>query len=105
MESVESLEGELNLNIPLPAPHIITSSSFSPPFFPQVSNPDAEEATENMPGKGEGTEDERKVVALQKEGNIAALSGDVIMDSVGSPEEEVKLNNPVPSDHIIPFSS
>ena len=37
---------------------------------------------------------------LEKEGNTAALSGERIMDSVGSPEEEVNLNNPVPAPHL-----
>ena len=41
----------------------------------------------------------------EKEVNTPALSGEGIMDSVGSPEEEVKLNTPVPSPHIIPSSS
>ena len=36
----------------------------------------------------------------EKEGNIAALSGEVIMESVGSPEEEVKFNTLVPAPYI-----
>ena len=39
------------------------------------------------------------------EGNTPYLSGKIIMESVGSPEEEVKLNTPVPAPHIITFSS
>ena len=43
MESVESPEEEVNLNTPVPVPHIIPFSSWYPPFFPQVSNPIEEE--------------------------------------------------------------
>ena len=39
----------------------------------------------------------------EMEGNNVALSGERIMESVGSYEEEVKLNTPVPAPHIIPF--
>ena len=48
-----------------------------------------------MSGEGEGMEEARKVVMLEKEGNPAAFYVEVIMESVGSPEEEVKLNTPV----------
>ena len=36
----------------------------------------------------------------EKEGNNAALSGEVIMDSVGIPEEEVRFNIPVSAPHL-----
>ena len=52
-----------------------------------------------MSGEVEGTEETRKVF-LEKEGNNAALSGEVIMESVGSPEEEFKFNTPVPVTHL-----
>ena len=60
-----------------------------------------------MSEEGEGTEGARKVVVSEKEGNVPDLSGEGIMESVGSPEEEVKLITPVPAPHIIPsyFSS
>ena len=45
-----------------------------------------DEAKENVSGEGEGTEEARKVVVSEKEGNTVALSGVVIMESVGSPE-------------------
>ena len=57
-----------------------------------------------MSGEGEGMEEARKVFILENEGNTADLSGDRIMESVESPEEEVNLNTPVPVPHIIPFS-
>ena len=38
MESVGSTEEEGEFNTPVPAPHIIPSSSSSPPFLAQVSN-------------------------------------------------------------------
>ena len=38
-------------------------------------------------------EEKRKVFVSEREGNTPALSGEVIMESVGSPQEEVKLNN------------
>ena len=41
---------------------------------------------------------------LEKEGNTAALSGEVIMESVGSPEEEVNFNTPASAPHITHFS-
>ena len=37
-------------------------------------------------------------------GKNTPLSGEIIMELVGSPEEEFKLNAPVPAPHIIPFS-
>ena len=46
----------------------------------------AKEAKENVSGKGEGTEEAIIFFVLEKEGNSAALSGEVIMESVGSPE-------------------
>ena len=58
-----------------------------------------------MSGGGEGTEEVRKLVVSENEGNTAALSGEVIMDSVGSPEEEFKLNTAVPAPHILTSSS
>ena len=36
----------------------------------------------------------------EKELNTADLSGVVIMESIGNPEEEVKLDTPVPVLHI-----
>ena len=42
MESVGIPEEEVNLNTPVPAPHNIPSSSSSPPFLAQVSNPSAD---------------------------------------------------------------
>ena len=38
MESVGSPEEEVKLNTPVPEPHIIPSSSSSPPLLAQVSN-------------------------------------------------------------------
>ena len=40
-----------------------------------------------MSGEGKGTEEAIKIVVSEKEGNTAALSGEVIMESVGSPEK------------------
>ena len=40
-----------------------------------------------MSGGGEVTEEARKFVMSKKVGNTAALSGEVIMDSVGTTEE------------------
>ena len=45
----------------------------------------------------------RKKLTSEKEGNIPDLSAEVIMESVGSPEEEVKFNTPVPAPHIITY--
>ena len=55
--------------------------------------------------EGEGTEEVRKVLVSGMEGNTTDLSREIIMESVGIPEEWVKLNNPVPAPHIIPSSS
>ena len=46
-----------------------------------------EEAGVNVSEEGERTEEARKVVMLEKGGNTEALYGELIMDSVGSPEE------------------
>ena len=75
------------LNKPVPAPNIIHSFSSSPPFFSQVSNTAAYEAKENVSGEGEGMEEARKVIVSEMEGNYAALSREVIMESVGISEE------------------
>ena len=53
----------------------------------------------------EGMEEAKKVVLSEKEGNAAYLSGEVIMESVRSTEEEVNLNTPVPAPFIIHSSS
>ena len=58
-----------------------------------------------MAEEGKGTEEDRKVVMPEKEGNNPYLYGEGIMESVGSPEEEVKFNTPVPAPHIIHFAS
>ena len=97
MDSVGSTEEEVKLNTPVPVPYKLPSFSSSPPFFPQVSNPAAEEANINVSGEVEGTEEARKVVVSEKDGNTVDLSGELIMESVGNPEEEVKLNTPVPT--------
>ena len=67
------------LNNPVPAPFIIHSSSSSPPFFTQVSNTAAEEAKENVSGEGEGMEEARRVVMLEKEVNPSAFYVEVII--------------------------
>ena len=54
MESVRIPKEEVKLNTPVTTPYIIPSSYSSTPFFPQVSNPAAEEANENVSGEGEG---------------------------------------------------
>ena len=54
-----------------------------------------------MGGNGGG----KKVAVSKKEGNTTALSIEKIMESFGIPEEEIKLNTPVPELHIIPYSS
>ena len=87
MESVGSTEEEVTLNTPVPAPHIIPYCSSSSPFFPQVSNTADEKAKERVSGEGEGTEVAIKVFMSEKEGNTPALSGELSMDLVGSPEE------------------
>ena len=58
-----------------------------------------------MSGEGEGIWEARKVFVLKKEGNAPDLYGERIMESVGSPEEESKLNTPVSAPHTIPYSS
>ena len=58
-----------------------------------------------MSEEGEGTEEARKVSVSEKEGNNPDLSGEEIVESVRSPEEEDKLNTPVPAPHIITSSS
>ena len=45
-------------------------------------------------------EEVRKVVMLEKEVSPSAFYVEVIMESVGSPEEEVKLNTPVLAPHL-----
>ena len=40
-----------------------------------------------MSDEEDGTEEVRKVIVLENEGNTPTLSEEVIMDSVGSPEE------------------
>ena len=55
MESVGSPEDEGKFNTPVPEHHIIPISYSSPPFFPQISNPAAVEANENVSGEGEVT--------------------------------------------------
>ena len=87
MEPVGSTEEQVKFNNPVPEPHITPSYSSSSTFFPQVSNTAAEESKENVSGEGEGKEEVRKVAVLEKEGNTAALSIEVIMDSVGISEE------------------
>ena len=53
-----------------------------------------------MSEEGEGTEEARKVVVSENEGNAAALSGELIIESVGSSEEEVKLNKHIPQPYF-----
>ena len=57
-----------------------------------------------MSKEGEVKEEVRKVVVSEKEINTPDLSGEVIMESFESPEEEFKLNTRVPAPHIIPYS-
>ena len=40
-----------------------------------------------MSGEGAVMEESKNFFILEKEGNTAALSGDLIMESVGSPED------------------
>ena len=56
-----------------------------------------------MSEEGEGSDEVRKDVVSENEGDTLALSGEAIMESVGIPEEEVKFNNLVPAPHIIFF--
>ena len=53
-----------------------------------------------MSGEWEGTEELRNVFMSENEGNAADLSGEVILESVGSPEEEVKFNTPISAPHL-----
>ena len=87
MDSVGSPEEEVKFNTPVPVPHIIPYYSSSPTFFPQVSSIASKEANENVSGEGEGMEEAMKVVVSEKERNTTDLYGEVIVDSVGSPEE------------------
>ena len=54
-----------------------------------------------MSEEGEEWEESRKGIMSEKEGNIPALSGEGIVDPVGSPEEEGNLDTPVPEPHTI----
>ena len=54
-----------------------------------------------MSGGGEVTEKTIKVVLLENEVNTTALSIEVIMESFGITEEEIKLNNLLPAPYII----
>ena len=58
-----------------------------------------------MSGEGEGTEEAGKFVMSEKEEKTTALYREIIMESVGIPEEEVKLNTPVTEPYIVSFSS
>ena len=69
------------------------------------SRTDIKKASLKVSEEGEWKEEARKVVVSEKEGNIVAFYGEVIMESVGSPEEEVKFNTLVPAPHIIPSLS
>ena len=53
----------------------------------KVSNPADEEARGNESEEGDGTEEARKVVMSEKEGNTPDLSGEIIMELVGIPEK------------------
>ena len=53
-----------------------------------------------MSGEGEVTEEAIKFYVSEKEVNTADLSVEVIMESVVSLEEEVKLNTPVTEPHL-----
>ena len=44
------------------------------------------------------------VVLSEKEGNAAALSGEVTIESVGGPEEVVRLNTSLSAPYINPSS-
>ena len=65
---------------------------------------EGEEVRENVSEEGEVTQEEIKVVISEKWGITPYLYGEVIMESVGIPEEEVKLNTPVTAPHIITSS-
>ena len=58
----------------------------------------------NFSGEVKVTEEARNVVVSEKEANIVDLYGELIMDSVGSPEEGFMFDTLVPSPHIIPYS-
>ena len=51
----------------------------------------------------EVTEEARTHSVSEKDKNTAALYGELILESVGSPQEEVKLNTTVPAPYIIPY--
>ena len=51
-------------------------------------------------GKGRECRRQEKFSCWKKEGNIPALSGEVIMESIGITEEEVNFNTPVSAPHI-----
>ena len=46
-----------------------------------------------------------KVVVSGNEGKTTVLSGEMVMELVGSPEEEFKLNTTIPEPHIITYYS
>ena len=54
-----------------------------------------------MSEEGEVTENSRKYVASEKEGNTPTLYVERSMESVRSPEEEGKLNTPDTATNII----
>ena len=68
MESVGIPEEEVKFNNLVPAPHIIYSSSLFSPFFPQVSNPSAEDSNKNVSGKREGTDEVRTLSFCVRKG-------------------------------------
>ena len=51
------------------------------------SKTDIKKTNEKVSQDGEGMEEARKVVVSEMEGNYAALSGEIIMESVGISEE------------------
>ena len=51
------------------------------------SKNDIKKTNEKVSQEGEGMEEARKVVVSEMQGNYAALSGEVIMESVGISEE------------------
>ena len=58
-----------------------------------------------MSEEGEVTEEAQNFVVSGKEAKTTAIYGERIMELVGSPKEEVKLNTPVPDPYIIYSSS
>ena len=66
---------------------------------------EGEEPGGNVSQEGQETEEARKYLISEKEGNTTYLSGEVIMESFGSPEEEVQQNTHVTEPHFIPYSS